>query len=238
MAIPVKETIDLGVTYYCQMNNLPIPITRRPKTTIPLAPPPPTPVVNKPSTKQLYPSEQCGITTCVMLLNYWYEFYGVPSITQEDIAGLIEFHDFDFINGTSTVRKLQKLTNYRSIINMELSFKNLDDILEAKVFPNTTRSSVFTTSDYEKILLPLEEEGFNSPIMVLSKLHPPNHFILIKGINFEKNCYIVHDPFNIPKEYKTKLNPQTFGQDALYPISQLHSDLFRSYCVYITLKNP
>lgn len=238
MSIPYKSTLDLDVDYYCQMNNLPVPVTPIIKKPTPIPPPSVPPVVNKPAKKQILPSEQCGITSCSMLLNYWYQIYDVPSITKDDIVDLIKEYDSDFVNGNSTRRRLQELLYYKQVITTELANKGLSSLLEVKAFPtNVLNAPIFKLSDYEKILSPLDDDGYASPIMILTKIHPPFHFIVIKGINYEKNCYIVNDPYFIPKEFKDKLNPQTYGQNALYSIPKLNAQMFRSYCVYIKLKS-
>jgi len=238
MSIPYKSTLDLNVDYYCQMNNLPVPVTPIIKKPIPPPEPLDPPVVNKPANKQILPSEQCGITSCSMLLNYWYRNYNRSSITKDNIAQLITTYDSNFVNGTSTKRRLQELLYYKQVINTELVNKGLSSLLEVKAFPtNALNAPIFKLSDYEKILSPVFENGYASPIMILTKIHPPFHFIVIKGINYEKNCYIVNDPYFIPKEFKDSLNPQTYGQNALYSIPKLNSQMFRSYCVYIKRKD-
>lgn len=159
------------------------------------------------------PGSQCGYTSCAMILSRY-----IPTAKSDAfVAEMVRILDKEFIAAQTKVRKGAFQVTYSNFITSEFSKRKLP-----------YRAITFTHGGkFEDIENALE---FGSGCMISTMLTSFGHYLVIVGIDYEKESFICHDPFGrfdfSSNEYaETKRDS---GKSVLYPIKELSEFMNRS----------
>lgn len=146
------------------------------------------------------PASQCGYTSCAMFLSTWLKEFE----SDDRLYQMILEIDKEFIENKSKTRKGAFQNTYFEYINSKL--KPLKKLTIKKEHSGT----------FDEIIKSLK---LGSPVFLSTMLTEHGHYVLIVGYDFEKESYIVNDPFGrfdfkSNKYVDTKLNS---GYSVLYP---------------------
>ena len=198
------------IQYVHQCNNLTIEIVRKGVTPDPE--PDFDPLLKKEvSTHKIKGNAQCGISSFVMLCNYWLKLEGKsPISTPQAIKSLYSTYDNDLLQDKTRFSVFEVQYNYPSLFLQLLSNKGVSNAYSK--YEGVSRLN-FTVNE---ILDALDNYG---PVITNGKFTNDGHYILLKGWSKEEQSFIVHDPYY---EYDFKKDSyltgsKKTGQDKLYP---------------------
>jgi hypothetical protein len=167
---------------------------------------------------RIFGSSQCGVSSLVMLCNYWLKLENKPLISgKADIRNLYTAYDKDLLDDKTRDSVFEKQNNYNNLFLQIFASKNITQ-------PHTKFESVSSLNlTAQELLDALDSYG---PVITNGRYTPKGHYILLKGWSKEEQSFVVHDPyfeFNFKTDTYFLESSKKTGEEKLYPYTFVES---------------